>query len=225
MKSKFFLQLIIYCFAIFVNEAALAQTPEAEVQNWAQARGEELLDALKENNIPEKYKMLDELYGKYVDSDFIAQFVMGKYWRTMNQTEQEQFKRLFHRYALALYKTYPLDFGNNISFRITQTILQENKAIVYAQIHQKNVNPENAIQDILVEFSIRKEGKNLKLVDIKIAESSLSLAYRNKFYKMMVEDDGEVSWFLEDFEILVRSIEAKNYKKLEQFQNYSDIPQ
>ena len=80
------------------------------------------------------------------------------------------------------------------------------------------MSQENILQDILVEFNIRREGSALLLTDIKIAESSLSIAYRNKFYQMMMEDDEEITWFLEDFEVLVRSIETKNEQKLNLYQ-------
>ena len=220
MKSKTFLQLIIYCFSILWSFSVAAMSPqEQEIKNWAQSRGNELLAALKENDLPKKYKMLDDLYGQYVDSNYIARFVMGKYWRRMTDSEQQTFQALFHRYALALYKTYPLDFGNSISFNITNVRDENGRISVYAQIHQQNVSQENILQDILVEFNIRREGSALLLTDIKIAESSLSIAYRNKFYQMMMEDDEEITWFLEDFEVLVRSIETKNEQKLKLYQD------
>ena len=220
MKSKIFLQLIIYCFSVLWSFSVAAMSPqEQKIKDWAQSRGNELLAALKENDLQKKYKMLDDLYGQYVDSDYIAQFVMGKYWRKMSSEEQNKFQMLFHRYALALYKTYPLDFGNSISFNITNVRDENGRISVNAQIHQQNMSQEDAFQDIMVEFNIKRDGNNLRLTDIKIAESSLSIAYRNKFYQMMIEDDEEISWFLEDFEVLVRSIEVRNGKKLELYQD------
>ena len=47
----------------------------------------------------------------------------------------------------------------------------------------------------------------------------MSIAYRNKFYQMMIEDDEEITWFLEDFEVLVQSMETKNDQKLELYQD------
>ncbi len=224
MKCKIFLQLIIYCFMVVLSFSVRASIFDTQqIKDWAQLRGNELLAALKENNLPQKYKMLDDLYNQYVDSDYIARFVMGKYWRKMNQEEQTKFQELFRRYALALYKTYPLDFGNSISFQITNVRAENGRISVYAQIHQQNISQKDALQDILVEFNIRQDRESLRLTDIKIAESSLSLAYRNKFYQMMREDDEEISWFLEDFDILVRSIEVQNGQKLEQYQDRKNI--
>lgn len=43
------------------------------------------------------------------------------------------------------------------------------------------------------------------ITDIKVAESSLILSYRGRFYQMIADADEEMEWFLEDFELLADS--------------------
>ena len=54
----------------------------------------------------------------------------------------------------------------------------------------------------------------LKLVDVKVAESSLLLSYRGKFYEMISSLDGEISWFLEDLTAMSISAEKINQRNL-----------
>ena len=46
-------------------------------------------------------------------------------------------------------------------------------------------------------------------------QSSLILAYRNRFYEMIAADDGDMEWFLEDLEDLAVSAEENNRLRLE----------
>ena len=59
----------------------------------------------------------------------------------------------------------------------------------------------------------------LKIIDLKLAESSLILSYRGRFYEMLRSVDDEIEWFLEDLEMITASAEAQNQMKLEQ-QNF-----
>jgi ABC-type transporter MlaC component len=53
-------------------------------------------------------------------------------------------------------------------------------------------------QEISVSFRLHKVDDMIKIVDVKVAESSLLLSYRGKFYEMIAQNDGEIDWFLED---------------------------
>ena len=67
-------------------------------------------------------------------------------------------------------------------------------------------------------FRLRKQGKEIKIIDIKFAESSLILSYRNRFYQMVAEVEGDIEWFLEDLETTVVSTERTNQQKLQEEQ-------
>ena len=212
MKSNLFLRVIILCFSIFLVQVdAAASLEHQEVTNWAEQRGNELLEALSVRDVESKFQAVDQLFNNYVDTDYIARFVMGKYWTSMNSDEQQRFQHMFKQYALAVYKTYPLTLTDNVSFKIVKTTISgEHTAEVYAQIHFASLPQQDALQDIMVQFNIRESTSGLKLVDLKIAESSLAVTYRRKFYQFMQEDDGEVSWFLEDFQQIIDSVERRN---------------
>ena len=40
-----------------------------------------------------KYAMLDDLFLNYVDLNYISKFVIGKYWKDMNKSQQEKYNR------------------------------------------------------------------------------------------------------------------------------------
>ncbi len=216
MKSKQFLQLIIGCFFLLCESLALAKAPDAqEAKLWAEDKGNLLLQTFQEKDLAKKYQKLDTLFLEYVDLDYIAKFVIGKYWRAMDVLQQEEYQQLFKRYALAVYKGFPLSFQYPISFEIINAIQNKNNTDVFAFIDLgKNFVKEGQEQKIMVVFKIIKKQDVLKIIDIKLAESSLILSYRNKFYQMVGEAEEDMTWFLEDFALIIQSAEKKNEQNL-----------
>ncbi len=217
MNCKKYLQLIIVCLSLaFPQVASASEIGAAEARSWAQDRGNLLLTTFQEKNLAVKYKKLDELFLKYVDLDYISKFVIGKHWREMTSEQQRQYQSLFKRYALGVYKSFPLTFEEEIKFEILNADVQPDYTDVAAQIDLGR-NFSDASQPpkkINVVFRLKKNN-GIKLVDIKLAESSLILSYRNRFYQMVADADGDMTWFLEDLETVTVSTEKTNRMKLE----------
>lgn len=228
MKSKIFLRLIIFCFFCFAGIASSAEKiTVTEAESWTNQKGQALLKAFAVKDIKTKYAQLDEMFLNDVDLDYIGKFVMGKYWRQMTPEQQKKYIPLFKRYSLSLYKSFPLDFNINIKFKVTNVKIDKNYADVttFITVEEKEINrqPENSAEQnqegIVVGFRIHKDKGRLKIIDLKLAESSLILSYRGRFYEMIRELDDEMEWFLEDLETITASAEQQNQMKLEQ-QNF-----
>ena len=218
MKSKIFLQLIIFCFACFVGVASAAEKispKEAEV--WVNQKGKELLETFSLKDIRTKYAKLDDMFLNDVDLDYIGKFVVGKYWRQMSKEQQERYMPLFKRYSLSLYKGFPLNFNFDINFKVTNIKTEKNYTDINTLItlDGEQQNPQNK-NSFLVSFRVHKVDGKLKIIDLKLAESSLILSYRGRFYEMLRSVDDEIEWFLEDLEMITASAEAQNQMMLEQ---------
>ena len=214
MKSNYFLRLIIFFVLILFAIPSFADSlSEEEAKNFGDTKGRELLAAFSEKNLAVKYKKLDDLFLNYIDLDYISRFVVGKYWRKMTPEQQSQYQELFKRYALNTYKSFPLDFENNLDFRITEAVKDKEDVLIRTHIDYRGMDGKNS--QFLVEFRVHKKNDRIMLTDIKVAESSLILSYRNRFYQMIAEADEEMEWFLEDFELLTDSSEQA-YPKAEE---------
>lgn len=209
MKSNSFLQVIIFFALMFCSSPATAALNAAAAEAFAEEQGRNLLEILAEKDYAEKYRKLDDLFINYVDLDYISRFVVGKYWRQMTPEQQRQYQGLFRRYAVSLYKGFPLDFGGRLNFAITGSRAEEGYTLVLANITYNGAAPEEN-KNILAEFRMHEVGNKIMLTDVKIAESSMLLSYRNRFYQMIKEADEEMEWFLEDFELLTQSAEKMN---------------
>ncbi len=206
MKSNCFLYFILFCGLLF-GSAPLRAEPLSlsEAEAFAQTQGDNLLSFFAEKDVRTKYQKLDNLFLNHVDLDYIARFVVGKYWREMTPEQQSRYQNLFRRYAVNVYKGFPLAFENRLSFEITGSHSEGDDAFVDVDIaYARYQSPPDHFN---VQFRMRKNQGVIKLTDIKIGESSLILSYRGKFYQMIKSADEDMEWFLEDFELSTVSAE------------------
>lgn len=217
MKSNYFLRLIIFFVLILFAVPTFADSlSEDEAKNFGDTKGRELLAAFSEKDLAVKYKKLDDLFLNYIDLDYISRFVVGKYWRKMTPEQQSQYQELFKRYALNTYKSFPLDFEDNLDFKITEAVKDKEDVLIRTYIDYRGMDGNDS--RFLVEFRVHKKNGRIMLTDIKVAESSLILSYRNRFYQMIAEADEEMDWFLEDFELLTDSSEQAYPKAEDSFE-------
>lgn len=219
MKSKFFLQVITVVFSFFALCRALNAAPveESVAVQWANSTGAKLLEALGNNNLSDKYSVLNQMFENDVDGNYIARFVVGKYWKTMTSEQQQNYLTLFNRYALSLYKNYPLDFETtDISFNITAAQAGKTHTSVFCTVTLPEQLANENFDHINLEFKLHQTDGKIKITNIKIGESSMLLTYRGRFYQMIKDADEDMTWFLEDLETITVSNERNAEQKLNQ---------
>ena len=218
MKSKIFLQLITLSLCLIVCFKAQAETiTSQEAKVWTESKGQELLETFGQTDLQKRYQALDKMFLEDIDLDYISKFVVGKYWRQMSEKQQMQYQQIFQRYALSIYKSFPLDFDTSqIRFSVVSVRIEPNYANVRTNIHLNQIKNKNEIQDIGVEFRLNKTQGKLRIIDLKLGESSLILSYRNRFYEMIMQSDEDMGWFIEDLEMITQSTENQNLQKLKE---------
>lgn len=216
MKRNLFLQLIIFCFVLFLGAKVCgASVSKVDAKAWVNDKGRELLDTFNEPNLAEKYRRLDKLFVEYVDLDYISKFVVGKYWRQMSPEQQKRYQEIFKRYALGVYKGFPLSFEQKINFEVNSVQSEKEYTDVTTSIVLEEKKDNQQPQTFLVVFRLVEVEGGYKIIDLKFAESSLILSYRSRFYELFANDDGDIEWFLEDLENMAVSAEKANALRLE----------
>ena len=216
MKRNHFLQLITVCFFwLMFSVAHAAPIDKVVAENWVRDKGNLLLNTFNEKDLAAKYQKLDSLFIKYVDLNYVGKFVLGKYWKLLNEKQQKEYLTLFHRYALSLYKGFPLSFDNRLSFKVGKVDSRENYTDVWTSINLAPAQKDGVDTTISVAFRLHKENDEIKIIDITLGESSLILSYRSRFYQMMEDADSDPSWFLEDLQTVTKSNEKNNQQQLQ----------
>lgn len=216
MKIKHFLQLIILFLWIVlgVNNASAALQADTAKQ-WALQKGKQIIDILTDENSDEKYAALDKILVEDIDLNYAAKFVVGKYWRAMDESQHREYENLFKRYISALYKEYPLSLPKgSISFTVDKALSNSQTVSVWCTIFVDAILSEendNNKKGFKVLFELIQNNSQIMVRDLKIEQSSLLLAFRERFQQMIHQDnDDEIAWFLEDLQAIVESMEEKH---------------
>ena len=194
-----------------VAHAAKPAISTQEASTWANSKGRELLFTLSEKDIQLKYQKLDQMFLEDVNLDFISKFVIGKYAKLMNTEQLIIYKNLFQRYVLSLYKRFNLNIDTSkVDFQITSILERPKYTNVECVINISRLinNPEQL--PIPAKFKlIRGDNNKIQAVDVEIAEISLVIEYRKRFYQMIKDESEDINWFLDRFSEIVKANEAQ----------------
>lgn len=220
MNSKSLVKIILTVVFMFIsiNISKASSVQEDEAKSWVNHTGRKLIDALSSSDIEEKYQTLDTMFNEDIDTDYMARFVIGKYWRTMNKSEQETYTDLFQRYARSIYKSQPLDFDTKgLDFEILHVTQNQKFTDVTCLVTLPEKFATETVKSVNVKFKLSQTNNKIKIVDLTLAEVSLLNTYRNRFYTMINQLDEEISWFLEDFNDMVISSEKTAEEKAQYY--------
>ena len=213
---KIFLIIALICVSINPIKASIIEENEARL--WVNNTGHKLIDALSSSDIQAKYQTLDTMFTEDVDTEYMARFVIGKYWKTMSQEEQNTFLDLFNRYAKSIYKNYPLNFDTKgLDFEVTSIKQNQKFTDVNCIVTLPEQFATETLKNINIKFKLTKTNNKIKIIDLTFAESGLLTTYRTRFYTMISNLDGEISWFLEDFNDMVISSEKTAEEKAQYY--------
>jgi ABC-type transporter MlaC component len=214
---------------LMLSGIAYASKPSittAEASEWANSKGKELLMTLSEKDMTIKHQKLDKMLVDYVNLNFISKFVIGKYAKLMNSEQEATYINLFQRYVLSLYKRFNLNIdASKVNFTITSIVEHPKYTTVECNIDVSKLldNPEQL--PIPAKFKLLRGTNNaIQTVDLEIAEVSLVIEYRKRFYQMIRDESEDINWFLEKFSDMVEANEnnvtanqkfkLQNFKKL-----------
>ena len=195
--------LIFLCIFFSISSISRAQDiTREEAIAWGNDKGNEIINLLSKG-AENKFEKLDNLIINDIDIPYIAKFVTGKYWNLFTEEQKTRYLEMFQRYLLGIYKTFPLEFDpSEIKFHIEDIKSGTNHTdiVVPLEINGESLLTEKEGGPLYVSFRIHRKDNCIKLIDLKVAESSLLMAYRNKIYELIQKDEEEIDWFLEDFE-------------------------
>lgn len=210
-----FLGLFLFMGFLFPSFCYSSPVENSKAIVWVNDTGHKLIDALSTSDIDSKYATLDEMFKKDVDMDYISRFVIGKYWKAMDKNQQAEYVDLFSRYALNLYKSYPLEFDTKgLGFEVLSVQQYKKFTDVTCLIRLPEKMVSETLDSINVKFKLTQNDEKIMIIDLIFGESSLLMTYRTRFYDMIKSLDYEMSWFLEDFADMVASAEKTAQEKL-----------
>lgn len=159
-----------------LGNAALAAPKDAE--NFVRERGAEAIAVLN------KPGLTDQEYAKeflaFVDRSFdvpaMAQFALGVYWRQATAPQREEFVKLYKVYFINTYSQRFRTFSGERFDVLGVRPVNGTENLVQSRI----VRPA-AAQPITIEWHVREQGGQQRVVDLIIEGLRLGITLRDEF--------------------------------------------
>ena len=190
MTRRLFLTIV----ALLIGSAPLATASNAVAadagvfMNELWGRTVEVLS----NKVPraERLARFRELYQQNFDGPGIARFVLGRYWRSASEQEQQEYLKLFQDYVVFVYGTRLSDF-NGERFKVRGSRTDESGTIVSTDIiSQKGDAP------IKVDWRLITDHGAFKINDVIIEGISMLVTQRSEFASVIQRHGGQVGELL-----------------------------
>ena len=138
----------------------------------------------------ERLTRFRELFHADFDGPGIARFVLGRYWRSASEQEQQEFLRLFEDYVVFVYGTRLSNF-NGETFRVRSSRTDESGTVVSSDI----VGPSGEAP-IKVDWRLITDKGAFKINDVVIEGISMLVTQRSEFASVLQRHGGQVGGLL-----------------------------
>ena len=186
------LKKIVILFAFLYSSFAFANTELSEEQYFNKIRTK-VLDVLQADNIKkdEKEKIISEVVTDHIAELQLARNALGQPWRKLNKSQKREYVKVFSIWAGKVIARRLLSLNIKEDLKIVRVYKGQNKIIV---IRTVAVNPRNG-QKVSIDWYIRKIKGKPKVLDVSVANVSLTLTQRAEFISVYTQKgiDGLIS--------------------------------
>jgi len=138
----------------------------------------------------ERLARFRELFHADFDGPGIARFVLGRYWRSASEQEQQEFLRLFEDYVVFVYGTRLSNF-NGETFKVRSSRTDESGTVVSSDI----LGPSGEAP-IKVDWRLITDKGAFKINDVVIEGISMLVTQRSEFASVIQRHGGQVGELL-----------------------------
>ena len=159
---------------------------------FVQKLGDTALTSLTDKNMPraEREQRVRAILENNFDILAIGKFAMGAYWRDASEAQRNEYLGLFENSLVNTYTTRFEDYSGQTLRVKGFNASGDTDSIVLSEIVQKDGPSVN------VEWRVRKEGNNFKIVDVIVEGISMSITQRSDFASVIQHGGGSIDTLL-----------------------------
>jgi phospholipid transport system substrate-binding protein len=190
---------LLVCLSLtgFSRRAVAEDQDLAEATNFIRDAGNRLAAITKGNPSSEdKRRRLQAYLEDVVDVGGVAQFCLGRFWRTATAAEQDEYRTLFAQVLVNTVsphlKDYPQGGGQGIHVDIARGVRDGSDIDVLTQV-SGNSSDNKAIR---VTWVLNNSTGQLRIVDIVSEGMSLRLTQRSDYAAFLQRHNGSIAALL-----------------------------
>jgi len=190
MHRERFPRLVVMMFLLMLAPFARATAADGDPSAFMQDIGNHVLTIMSDRDRAEAARKDEfvKLCEQAFDVPKIAQFVLGRYWRTATDDEKKQYIAAFETHMIQVYWTYFSGYHGE-TFRIKAQRDEGNGTIL---VTTEILRGETGLPPVAVTWSLVKQGDSYKIRDASLEGVSQALTYRDEFGAIIERSGGGV---------------------------------
>jgi len=197
---KIMRRLAVYTiiFSSFILQASSAMATPEKAKDFIQGIGDKVIGIVATGNLSdaEKEKQLNRLFVETVDINWIAKFVVGRYWREASTEQQDQYIKFYNDFLIRSYVSKFRQYTDQKMVINKFTTEEEGKYTVETTIVDKEGKSYN------VSYKAKKaEDGSFKIYDIVAEGVSMITTQRSEFASILSR---------EGMDALIKKLQQKN---------------
>jgi phospholipid transport system substrate-binding protein len=173
---------------------AAQATSTADAAAFIEAVGGEALSLIAADRLTGSASVdrFRRLFNRAVDVPYVARFVLGRFWNTANAEQQAEFVRLFEAWVVAIYADRFRAYAGERFSVVAARADGARDAIVSTDIERPG-GPA-----IRVEWRVRTQDATMRVIDVAIANISMTRTQREEFESVILRGGGRIEVLLDD---------------------------
>jgi phospholipid transport system substrate-binding protein len=184
--------LLIAAAVVVARPAAAAGDADPAASAFMQRLGNDAIDDLTDPAVPapERQARFRRLLNDHFDMAAISKFVLGRYWRTADETQRGEFQKLFEDFIVVSYSVRFSEYRGE-AFKVAGSNVESGGTVL---VHSKIDMPTS--EDIRVDWRLRGRDGEFVIVDIIVEGVSMAVTQRSEFASV-IQNRGGVDGLLE----------------------------
>ena len=142
----------------------------------------------------EKITQLKKIGEDTVDIDGIGLYTLGKYRKTLSDTQKNQYKELFRNYFLKSFSSRLVGYSDAKIAVLSEEVKNEKYTIVFSKLIGTSDRPE-----VKIDWRVyTKDPENPLIRDLIIEGLSLARTQKEEFNSIIVNNDGNIEVLFEN---------------------------
>jgi phospholipid transport system substrate-binding protein len=158
----------------------------SRASSFVKSTGDQLVAVVNgSGSAQSKRQDLTRILDSAVDVNGIAQFCLGRYWRTATPDQQKRYIALFHQ-VLVTNITGKLGEYQGVRFTMGRSRTQDEEEVVSTVVERPNNPPTN------VDWVIGNASGSPKIIDVVAEGTSLRLTQRQDYASFLAHNNSNV---------------------------------
>ncbi|NBC31532.1 MAG: ABC transporter substrate-binding protein [Alphaproteobacteria bacterium] len=202
-----FLLPILLIGLIWVAPAAARQDAQAQQQarDFIEDLGERTIDLLSNPDATPQSLVDDfkQLFRQRFDTNTIGRFVLGRHWNQASPQQRQEYLDVFREFVVQTYAQRFSEYsGQRLQIEGTRPA-GSSDIMVSARI----VDP-NGAPPVAVDWRVRVQNGEVKIVDVMVENVSMAITYRNEFNSVIQRQGGSVAGLIQALRQRVEEMRA-----------------